>query len=68
VAAYGGRYVVRGGRAEVLEGGWTPHRVVLLEFPTAARAKEWWSCPEYAPIKKLRHETARTEMLLVEGV
>lgn len=68
VTAFGGRYIVRGGAAEVLEGGWTPRRVVLLEFPSLARAREWWSSPEYAPMKKLRQATATTEMIVVEGV
>jgi uncharacterized protein (DUF1330 family) len=68
VAAFGGRYIVRGGRTEILEGDWTPHRVVILEFPTFARAKEWWSCPEYVAIMKIRHESAQTDMILVEGM
>ena len=67
VLAYGGRYVVRGGAVEQLEGDWTPGRVVVLEFPTVERAKEWWGSPEYRPAKELRHATATTEMILVEG-
>jgi len=68
VLAYGGRFVVRGGKAETLEGSWKPGRVVVLEFPTAERAKEWWASETYRPAKELRHQTARTEMILVEGV
>lgn len=68
IAAYGGRYVVRGGQSEVLEGSWQPERLVVLEFPTVARAREWWSSPEYAPAKALRGRCARTEMLLIEGM
>jgi uncharacterized protein (DUF1330 family) len=67
VHQYDGKYIVRGGRAEQLEGERSPSRVVVLEFPTFARAKEWWASPEYAPAKVLRHETASSEMLLVEG-
>jgi uncharacterized protein (DUF1330 family) len=67
VAAYGGRYVVRGGRSEVLEGAWQPPRLVILEFPTLAQAHAWWSSPEYAPAKALRQRCAQTEMLLIEG-
>lgn len=68
VGEYGGRYVVRGGRAEVLEGTRAPGRVVVLEFPTVERALEWWSSEEYGPAKALRNEIAATEMILVEGV
>jgi uncharacterized protein (DUF1330 family) len=67
VAAYGGRYVVRGGAAEVLEGTWVPKRVVVLEFPSMARAREWYRSADYAPARTLRHATAASEMILVEG-
>ena len=67
ISAYGGRYVVRGGPSEVLEGSWQPERLVLLEFPTPQQARAWWSSPEYAPAKALRQRCARTEMLLVES-
>ena len=68
IAHYGGRYIVRGGASRPLEGSWHPSRLVILEFPDAARARAWWSSPEYAAAKALRQECARTEMLLIEGV
>ncbi len=68
VAQYGGRYVVRGGQTQTLEGEWSPQRIVVLEFPSAERAKEWWDSPEYAPAKDVRQRTASTEMIVVEGV
>ena len=68
IAAYGGRFVVRGGEAETLEGDWQPGRFVILEFESAERAREWWSSPEYARAKSLRQQSSRTEMILVEGV
>lgn len=68
VAAFGGQYVVRGGAAVTLEGDWVPGRVVVLEFPTAERAREWWASEMYRPAKQLRHASAETEMILVEGV
>ena len=68
IAVYGGRYVVRGGPCEILEGTWQPPRLVVLEFPTPAQAKAWWSSPEYAPAKALRQGCSRTEMLLIEGI
>jgi uncharacterized protein (DUF1330 family) len=68
VAAYGGRYIVRGGATTTLEGSWKPCRLVVLEFPDAERARAWWHSPEYAPGKALRQSCSETEMLLVEGV
>jgi uncharacterized protein (DUF1330 family) len=68
IAAYGGRYLVRGGAVEVLEGSWKPPRFVILEFPTVERARAWWSSPEYAPAKALRQASTQTDMLLVEGL
>jgi len=68
LAAYGGRFIVRGGATETLEGQWSPKRLVILEFPSAARAKAWWGSVEYAEAKALRQATARTQMIVVEGV
>jgi uncharacterized protein (DUF1330 family) len=65
---YGGKYIVRGGRTEVLEGDWNPKRIVLLEFASAQRAKEWLNCEEYREPRKMRHRTAKTNMIVVEGV
>jgi uncharacterized protein (DUF1330 family) len=67
VTAFGGRYIARGGAVTKLEGDWMPARFVLLEFPSAARAKEWWNSELYRPIKAIRHATARSNMVLVEG-
>jgi len=64
----GGRYIVRGGTAENLEGDWQPKRIVVLEFPTVEEAKAWWSSDIYAPIQAIRHRTAHTRMIVVEGV
>lgn len=68
IAAYGGRYVVRGGDSETLEGTWQPKRVVVLEFPDRSRAKAWWSSQEYAPIKAIRQQAARTELIAIDGM
>ena len=68
IAAYGGRYIARGGRTRLLEGTRQPNRVVILEFPTFERAVEWWSSPEYAPAKALRQECAEAEMVVLEGI
>ncbi|PYR91215.1 MAG: DUF1330 domain-containing protein [Acidobacteria bacterium] len=68
LAKYGGRFVVRGGRTETLEGTWSPKRVVMVEFPDVERAKAWWASADYAEAKALRQATSRTEMIVVEGV
>jgi uncharacterized protein (DUF1330 family) len=68
IAAYGGRYLARGGRTQTLEGAWKPSRLVILEFPTAEKARAWWDSREYAAAKKLRQACARTEMVLIEGL
>ena len=68
VEKYGGKYIVRGGKAEVLEGDWKPNRIVILEFDSMQRAKEWLNCEEYREPRKMRHRTAKTKMILVQGV
>jgi uncharacterized protein (DUF1330 family) len=67
VAAHGGKYIVRGGKTEVLEGDWQPKRIVVLEFESMDRAKQWLNCEEYREPRKMRHRTAKTNMILVEG-
>jgi uncharacterized protein (DUF1330 family) len=67
VHQYGGTYIVRGGKTEVLEGDWQPKRIVILEFESMQRAKEWLNCEEYRAPRKLRHRTANTRMILLEG-
>ena len=66
-AAYGGRFLVRGGKVENLEGDWAPNRLVIAEFPSVDQAKAWWSSPEYAEAKALRQATAKSQMIVVEG-
>jgi uncharacterized protein (DUF1330 family) len=68
LAAYDGRFLVRGGAMSTLEGEWSPERLVILEFPSVAQARSWWASPEYAPAKALRQATARVQMVVVEGV
>jgi uncharacterized protein (DUF1330 family) len=67
IGQYEGRYLVRGGTTDTLEGSWQPQRLVVLEFPNAERARAWWNSPEYAEAKKLRQSCASTDMVLIEG-
>ena len=67
LTAYDGKFMVRGGNTETLEGNWQPQRIVVLEFPTIKQAKDWWASTEYAPAKEIRQRSAKTKMILVEG-
>lgn len=67
IAAYDGRFVVRGAETELLEGNWQPGRFVILEFPSLEVAKQWWASPEYAPAKAIRQRIATTNMIVVNG-
>ena len=68
IAAYQGSFVVRGGATETLEGDWVPERIVVLQFPDAERARQWWNSQEYADAKLIRQRAAFTRMILVDGV
>ena len=68
IAAYNGKFIVRGGKTISLEGDWNPERVVVLEFPTMELAKEWWNSEQYAIPKSIRQQSAKTKLILVEGV
>ena len=68
LAKYGGRFIVRGGKTETLEGDWVPKRFVVVEFPNVEQAKAWWASPEYAEAKALRQATSETLMIVAEGV
>jgi uncharacterized protein (DUF1330 family) len=68
VAAHGGRYVARGGRAERLEGSVTVNRIGVLEFPSFAQAKAWHESPEYQAAVAIRQSCSSGELVLVEGL
>lgn len=65
---FDGKFVVRGGASETLEGTWKPGRMVILEFPSMQKARAWWASEGYAPAKALRQSASVTQMILVEGV
>jgi len=68
IEKYDGKYIAAGGQKEVLEGDWRPKPIVVIEFPSMQRAREWFNCDEYREPSKIRHRTAKTKMILVEGV
>ena len=67
IAKFGGRFLVRGGPHEVLEGSWQPSRLVLIEFPDMKALKSWYGSPEYAPLLALRQPAATDHLVAVEG-
>lgn len=67
IAAFDGKFIVRGGKTIPLEGNWNPERIVVLEFPTAQRANEWWNSELYSRAKVIRQRAAKTKMLIIEG-
>ena len=64
---YEGKFIVRGGATETLEGDWRPGRIIVIEFPSAELAKTWWNSSEYRVAKAKRWRSASTRMILVEG-
>ncbi len=67
ITKYGGRFIVRGGAHETLEGDWRPGRVVVIEFPDMAAARAWHRSKEYGPLVKLRQSASTSRLILVEG-
>jgi len=68
VAAFGGRYLVRGNDVRALEGAWEHERMVVVEFPDKNAALAWYESDVYRPLRKLRQQNAETVILLAEGV
>ena len=66
ITTYGGRYIVRGGAMDVLEGT-SPERLVIVEFPTMDAARAFYRSPDYAPLLALRMQSTEAEVVLVEG-
>ena len=68
LGAFGGRFIVRGGNVEALEGNWRPERLVILEFPSVERARAWWNSQGYAEARALRQATSTGTLLILEGL
>jgi uncharacterized protein (DUF1330 family) len=67
ITKHGGRYIVRGGTVERLEGSWNPTRLVVLEFPSMEAARRWYDSEDYRGPKALRMKSALTDAIFVEG-
>lgn len=68
IAEFDGRFIVRGGKTVSMEGDWMPQRIVIAEFPSLEKAQEWWHSEGYEKAKKIRHASAETKMIIVEGI
>jgi uncharacterized protein (DUF1330 family) len=68
IAQYGGRYLIRGGAASIAEGGPPPNNIVVVEFPSMERLREWYASPEYAEALKVRRTALDRHLIFVEGV
>ena len=68
ITHFEGKFLVRGGQITSLEGDWNPERIVVIEFPTVERAKEWWNSEIYSKAKSIRQKVAKTKMIIVEGL
>lgn len=68
IAQYGGRYLVRGGSIEALEGGWAPRTIIAVEFADLERARAWYRSPEYAEALAVRDKAPSRNLILVDGI
>lgn len=68
VQQYGGRYVVLGGKVELVEGTWKPSFPVMIEFPTLEQAHRWYHSEEYRELKALRLSAGRFNAVFIEGL
>lgn len=67
IEKHGGRYIVRGVEPTVMEGDWSPERMVILEFPSSENARAFLAEPEAQSLFALRHRTTDSKLVLVEG-
>ena len=68
ITTYGGKFIVRGGKIETLEGDWSPSRLVVLQFESVSRAKAWINSEEYREARAMRHKTSTSQAVVVEGL
>ena len=68
IQKYGGKYLVRSGPHERLEGTWRPSRLVVIEFASVEQARRWYLSDEYRRAKEVRQRTALSNVIIVEGV
>ena len=67
VEKFGGKYLIRGGALEVVEGTWPVERTTVVEFESFDKAKEFYNSLEYNEAKKVRQDSAESDFILIEG-
>jgi len=67
-AKYDGKFLVRAGKVETLDGDWKPERLIVIEFPSKGKALAWFRSPQFAPLQDLRRKASRGKLVLVEGI
>jgi uncharacterized protein (DUF1330 family) len=67
IEKHGGRYIVQGSEPETMEGDWSPERVVVLEFPSPSKAREFLGDPDAQELFSIRHKTTTSKLILAEG-
>lgn len=65
--AHGGKYLVRGGAPEVIEGDWDPERILVMEFASRQAIRDLFASPEYAPVKAIRHRSAKANIIICDA-
>lgn len=68
IAKFGGKFIVRGGETETLEGGWSPPRIVVIEFPDMAAARHFYRSEEYKPVLAMRLKAGNNRAILADGL
>ena len=68
IEAHGGRYLVRGGAAEAIDGEWAPSHIVVIEFDSVERARGWLNSPEFSELREIRARSAESTVVIVQGV
>ncbi|MCZ6711073.1 MAG: DUF1330 domain-containing protein, partial [Gammaproteobacteria bacterium] len=66
--AYDAAVIAATNRTEIEHGAWPRSRAVVIEFPSVARAQEFWASPEYQPLKVMREAISDADIILVEGI
>jgi uncharacterized protein (DUF1330 family) len=68
VEQFGGKFIVRGGDPEVIEGDWPTERIIIIEFPDRSALKTWYDSPEYADLKAMRIASSNAQLIAVDGM
>ena len=65
---YDGKFLVRGGAYETIEGDWQSSRLVIVEFADVEHFKRWYNSPEYSELLKMRHKASTARAVVIQGI